>query len=451
MRPSGGPGTALCAAELRSLDFFRHTVAPVLSGPLNDVFWTRLALQVAEQEPAARHAVVAISALFEKFDQQDPRKDQPQHFAIGHYNSAIRHIATAKTQIVDSVLVLCILFTCIEFLRGNTDAAVNHCRSGIEIFNSKPTYPGLSAILSHLSVFPFFFGETLSNFPQLVNPFYPTIDTLQTLADAQQSLDCLVSRSVRFVRLTDPWRFGTTTRLDAFSTLLLEQQKLQRDLYSWFHAASELRNEQASITEDTTAFRLLEIKWLVCKVWTSICLCHDEMASDAHQENFERIVELSTQEQVARHRSATKSPKFIFGMGFSPVLYFVAMKCRYLHTRLAALSLMKTLACARESSWDSDILYATGLRIIELEHGFELTPEPTAEIQEMGNPTSHLPTNNQRIKDNLLEEDAYEHVDHRGRRMTRRKICLFYPALEGTGVRTVWDWITVPRAAHCGS
>lgn len=58
----------LKGSELRSMNFFRLDVAPILSGLVEPSFWTHIVCQAAHQEQAAKHALLAISSLYENFD-----------------------------------------------------------------------------------------------------------------------------------------------------------------------------------------------------------------------------------------------------------------------------------------------------------------------------------------------------------------------------------------------
>lgn len=145
--------------ELRALEFFHVRTAPGLSSYFDADFWTRLVFQISSAEPSIRHAMVAVGALHlqrekgtvtlsmdEKALQHDPlatsmpvRKLTQVHenpFALVQYNKAIAHLAkrlqdpTAATEIT---LLACILFVCIEFLRGEAELAINHFKGGMSI------------------------------------------------------------------------------------------------------------------------------------------------------------------------------------------------------------------------------------------------------------------------------------------------------------------------------
>ncbi|KAI1111599.1 hypothetical protein F5Y14DRAFT_304690 [Nemania sp. NC0429] len=448
------PSTISCSvssgAESRGLDFFRCMVAPALASPLAGSFWARPVFQLAMQEPAVRNAVLAISWLYEMFDPLSHSSSSPdQHGpAIRYYNKALGQVATSTHFNTDTVLLICILFTCIEFLRGNAIAAIEHCRHGIHILRSTSrSSPDIAIIFRHLSIFPFFFGATPSDFPPLPSPEYSS-QHIRTPLQAAESLDCLMSRSVRLLRTFDPYRLGILDMTEVPYSLTRMKNDLCQGLETWYRDFTSFVREIANEPKDENQalLRSLEMRWLVCKIWVHIASFRDETCCDAYQDQFERIVTLARQEATSRTLSEITKPKvFQFEMGLSPLLHFVVLKCRFLPLRLEALALTRTLGYARESLWDAALMYAIGSRVIEREHGINLSPgEDECEFQ-----PSHLeyalPSDNQRITDMCLEDETQVHPNFGDSMMIRQRISFFVRhGIEGK-VEIVRDWIDLPE------
>jgi hypothetical protein len=148
-------------AEERSLDLFRCIAVRVFSGPTTNPLWTRPLLQLTLQEGPARDAILAISLLYESFHDAPsftlPGKEQ-RVTAVVYYNRALRHVATNNRLNTEMVLYLSILSTCVEFLRYNAPAAIQHCRHAVQILQGSDDRlpPSLSAIIRHLATFPCF-------------------------------------------------------------------------------------------------------------------------------------------------------------------------------------------------------------------------------------------------------------------------------------------------------
>lgn len=117
--------------ETRALEFFRLQVAPALSKHSRKNFWNIVVAQVGQQEPAVRHALSCISSLYEGLGDRSPSllKPSQERFAITQYNMALGHLTSPKVD-QNIVLLVCLLFICIETMRNNKDMAIQHCRHG---------------------------------------------------------------------------------------------------------------------------------------------------------------------------------------------------------------------------------------------------------------------------------------------------------------------------------
>ena len=111
-------------AGRRSFHFFCIRTAPQLAGYFVSEFWERLIPLSTHQQPAIRHAVLALAALHERFENSDDSILSSNldlvhgGFALQQYNRAIGYlikpIAGAESQALDIYLVACILFACFE-------------------------------------------------------------------------------------------------------------------------------------------------------------------------------------------------------------------------------------------------------------------------------------------------------------------------------------------------
>ncbi|KAI1748961.1 hypothetical protein F4782DRAFT_515227 [Xylaria castorea] len=443
-RPSTIPCSVSNSVELRGLDFFRCIVAPALTNPLGNSFWKRSVCQLAVQEPAARYAVLAIGLLYAQLDpsSHDPPNSNEYRVAVNYYNKALRQVATSEHPDAETTLLISILFTCIEFLRGNAVAAIEHCRHGIHILSSiKQASSDTSAIIHHLSIFPFFFGATPSDFPPLRNPKC-TGDNYHDLPRAVETLDCLMSESARLVRVFDPYRLGSINMAEVPCSLTTTQHALGRSLDTWYTRFSSLVQNPKSNDQNRALLRILEMRWNVCKIWVRIASYQDETFCDTFRDQFECMVKLAREEAASRTLfEPERLHAFKFEMGLSPLLHFVLLKCRFLQIRLEALELLKTLACIRESLWDARLMYAISIRIIEREHGIELSPWLTHLKLEHTHLDYALPSDDKRIRDSWLDDETQFYVDSNGSKIKRRRIS-FYVRDEVPGrVRIVRDWV----------
>ncbi len=125
--PASGLDAIEDPMEQRLLFFFSSTTASLLSGYFSTDFWERRVVQASYVEPSIRHAVVAIAAIHQDFNEkhlEDGKEDDSklQAFAFRQYTKAISHLhqlMSTRTQELDMTLISCILFICIDCLLGN--------------------------------------------------------------------------------------------------------------------------------------------------------------------------------------------------------------------------------------------------------------------------------------------------------------------------------------------
>ncbi|KAF5638182.1 FAD-binding protein [Fusarium tjaetaba] len=356
--------------EVRSLSFFHHVVAPVLSGPFDGSFWTYFVVQMAQSEPAARHAVLAISSLFESFE---PAKESAaDEFAIMHYNKAISILTRDSKPCVDTVLLVCMMFICIEFLRGNREAAITHASHGVHLLNSEGHKSRLANTFAQMSVFPLFFIEVGTDFPLLQGDEAADLKSpvFYTISEAQHALEHLSIRIIKLVRDGNAFRLHVVDE-EPQEWVLDEQAEAKQDLEAWglaferFRAFADAREEDLTVLALITRYRLM-------KIWIVNCFERGEMEYDSMKEDFVTIVECARKAAEYHEVQRTTPGKFMFNVGFNPMLHFTVWKCRYLSLRIEALSLMRRLSSQQEALWDAALMYNVSRRIIEVEHGIDL-------------------------------------------------------------------------------
>lgn len=120
LRPFGTPGTD---RERRSLHFFCFRPVTHLSGFYgDDDFWSHWVLQAAYHDEGIRHAIVALSSIYERFEKlgrsDSSDNDDQLEFSLRQYNLAIGKLVnqpvTYNRPTADSYLASCIIFICIE-------------------------------------------------------------------------------------------------------------------------------------------------------------------------------------------------------------------------------------------------------------------------------------------------------------------------------------------------
>ncbi|KAM5350819.1 hypothetical protein ACJ41O_007324 [Fusarium nematophilum] len=103
-------------------------------------FWCENVPRTSHDVAAVRHALIALGAAHWSFlSKQDSllqsREQQCLNLFLKHYNLAIRHLAPAMSKAATprnmrTVLMCCLIFICVENLRGRYDEALRHLRAG---------------------------------------------------------------------------------------------------------------------------------------------------------------------------------------------------------------------------------------------------------------------------------------------------------------------------------
>ncbi|KAI2462950.1 hypothetical protein F4781DRAFT_418253 [Annulohypoxylon bovei var. microspora] len=423
------------ASEGRALQYFCEKTAHFLSGATDPYFWTHLVMQFSNFEPAVRHSVVAISSLYEQFQAESASHSDVQlrdnSLALQHYNAAISELKTTENQPL--VLLVCILFICIEFLQSNKEAAIQHCKHGIALLentNYSWAREHLVPVFRRLSVFPYFFGGGSIDFPDLVFVDDPLPATFNTWADAQVAMDSIMSRTLRLVRGGDIYRFGSL-RYKGIPPEQLREQKEIRYLLDKWHILFQ-RLDARSMLPATSVMEkynlgkdfiqvmsrtILSVRYETCRIWVEIAFEANEMCYDSHLDSFRRILDSclfldAMIPDASRTPVSKRNPRFIFETGFTPIVQFMASKCRDYDIRLEAIRLIKVLGVPRENLWEAEQMYAIARRIIEMEHGVSLN----ASGRPITTPIySNFPPDERRIRFTPTEPKAAVYIDQTGK------------------------------------
>ncbi|KAJ6440608.1 3-ketoacyl-CoA thiolase [Purpureocillium lavendulum] len=443
-----GPSTLPDATidELRLCAYYGAVVAPSVNGPVLHTFWTGFVNQVLHNEPAARHAIVAIGSLFESSSaalrngQIAAAPSDANKHALMHYNTAIRHLMSPKVSMThDAVLLVCILFICIEFLRYNGRAAATHALHAVSLLNSfgHAREEVLCALL-HLGTVPYHFGTgAASSFElplQIDQTRCPRI--FSGPCQPQAWLDSLSIQTVRLVRLAKECRAG------ASHVIPLQKIKeatvvLDRDLDTWWSAFQD--TEHATRDELAIMRKFQEAQFLHAKMRISTDLDHNEYIWATQEAAFRRFITVCQEARGALSNGYGGGRAFVFGMGFSELLFRTVHKCRVLKLRLEALALMDDLCWARETAWDRTLLKALGKKIIEVEHGVELTRKSIDTLREVGAGEVVGPL----VRDFVLSPEPEPSANSDGSTTWRRRVTLIRMDPEGKSVGMFDDYVEI--------
>jgi hypothetical protein len=129
--------------ERRSYQYFLEQVSSRIAGLSGVHFWNNLLPQFTFTQPAVKHAVVSIGALYEALQYETfqgfvaakrARAGQLRHFSIDQSNKAMSILTKDMLQLpMETILATCLLFVGISNLLGDWKAVFKHLMSGCNI------------------------------------------------------------------------------------------------------------------------------------------------------------------------------------------------------------------------------------------------------------------------------------------------------------------------------
>jgi hypothetical protein len=386
----------------RRLNFFHQNLAAKLDGEFESKFWSKLVLQLSHSEPSIRHTVSAISVIYQDVESSLQHPAGYVHAnpeAQKEWNAAVKSLS-ARIQAHPTSnmvpLVCCLLFTCLEFLRGNVESSILHVKSGFNILAAlrRTSYAGpdlcsnlssieLEAIEYH--IVPMFsrLNVLCSLAGRIDMPIYALKaredSTQEDLTDSRRRLFEISDTCIRFIHDAVPKAAMFEIDVDD----LVDQIKLQTRLDAWHNQLDELveRLQAAGNPANQDALNLLLVHYKVIYIWVRVCTTAGEMATDSYHADFEELVHYA--ESIAKPGVEMAAPQPLsFDFHILGPLYYTALKCRHPATRRRALEMLQ-FAPRREGLWNAHYAYATAKRIIELEerhlNGQEL-PDETSRV-----------------------------------------------------------------------
>lgn len=397
------------AEEKRAFYFFQHVTAPCISGDFDAVFWRSIVLQVAQTEPAVRHAVLSVSTLHEGLTQgtivQSTDGCPTQSFALQQYNKAIARLLDQMNNPLTkplASLLTCVLFVCIEFLQGKDKESLIHLEQGRQLLtrlDERYNGPEMECILRHvvplytrLSLTSFLFGGTPVQLPDSLKSRGEIPDTFGSMDHLRYFMHEFMEQAFRFTHRARPAKNSSDSiSRETMQLLEVEQDRLLCRLAK-FNVAFSLFQASRSKTGPENTLLVLQMYLHAQYIWISTALSSSEIVYDNYLAQFAAIVplaaayidlELSPQNQPAfpPPKSGSAVPtyhlsglnqqlpgsNFTFETHIIPPLYYVATKCRHPLIRRSALGLLRRDPFRRENLWRASVMGALAGHVVALE------------------------------------------------------------------------------------
>ncbi|KAF4904306.1 hypothetical protein CGCFRS4_v001167 [Colletotrichum fructicola] len=436
------------------MQFFSEMVGPNLPGATDPYFWTDLVMQFTRFEPAVKHSVLAISALYEDVTMTSAdanRSSQTRclhddNLALAHYNIAIKHLLVMENK--GLVVLVCLLFICIEILQSNREAALQHSTHGTIILGTSDALSyrwvkqWVLPLFRRLNTLNFWFGEG-PDLPDLKVFKYLTPAQFSNYDEAGDMVDDIFNQAFQILCQGYIYRGGSMRGQDPSPELLSQQQRIVQLLNEWHALFENLETRLMSTTKQSTITKTKKgflrtfslVRYHICRIWSNIAFASSEMVFDEHFDDYQTTVEEML--KTVENRPPGRQSKFEFEMGFIAPVLFLVMKCRYLSLRLKALRCLAVLPAPREALWERDGMYAVARRMVEIEHGVVLDKfgqiPPGVEPLRPG-----LPAKTMRVEQFVTETLDMTGRDVFGREARGTKVIFFMRAADNS-VRLVPD------------
>lgn len=344
----------------------------MLTGFFDSNLWRVLPFCIGQAEPAILQAIITLSAYHESSEQAASRDCSSVQVladpgpvpraALERYTAAIplfRKNLFLGRMSPPAVQLGCLLFACIEFLRGDGESALVHIAGALKLTNSpKQNVPldrdeiSLAAFLSRLSLTQSLYGRPRTcEFPPLLHipegPPGPQGYRFCSLDEARMANVALTNSTFRFVRMAGHGGFP-----DSFTQLSV-QRRLHSRLQDWHRAFEAFLASTETGIQHTRGPCILRVHHLMAEIFLISREPDPESAFDLSLSKFEAIVTLlESIESQGSPEARTRATTFGLDNGVIAPLFYTAIKCRDAEVRLRAISLLRRVP-RYDGLWDA--------------------------------------------------------------------------------------------------
>ncbi|KAI8932006.1 hypothetical protein NX059_010902 [Plenodomus lindquistii] len=358
--------------------------------------------------------------------------DDNDRFVLSHYNKSVRALIQRMTNTYEAsevALVTCLLFACMEFLRGNYHTAFTHMKNGLSIITERQKHhaiaPGNSLSdesgdkettsithNTHLTEpMPTEYvkrGDVAAPHPVTFHEFpRPTRNSTTVMettlvpmfirgissallygVNTTNNLDVLAPtppllHQEAFTGITEAQQAGHELRNSAILHLHTMGQKyihrrppseedcprkdrLLKYHRDWFGKVDALERSTIISKVERVAMSSIKMSLDTAFILTACSLDTTEMEYEAHLEQFQKIIHHARIIMEHRVRTITRGPRFTFEICIIPPVFIVATRCRCPVTRRAAVDILEQNT-PPEGLWDAQQHVLLAKRAIEVE------------------------------------------------------------------------------------
>ncbi|CAM1501261.1 Fc.00g104230.m01.CDS01 [Cosmosporella sp. VM-42] len=409
---------AASAAEYDCLQWFMFRTARKLPGVFSSSFWDTLVLRATYSEPAVLHAVLALGSVHrrESINGDGSKRaegvpDAQEQFTLRQYNQAIHqlqpHFSIKNKSSIRVALITCIVFMCLEFIRGRYELGNKHLKNGMKLLNNitsnsdnattrisktslcqEPTDDWLIEAFTRMNLQATLLGQgsrCLDGIPHEIDS-QPLPVIFTSMSQARASSDRLMSR-IHYLAEICRQSAASSDSTSHPTHLLDSQQRIQSELELWFrtYVVSRVNMQVDTGIAGIIAYKLLGLHHIMATIMAHVCLSvDDESCFDSHTDDFVVMIEQSIDlVKTIQSTDLSNTPfdhksdisPFVADLGWIPPLYYTATKCRIHRIRVQAIKLLGSIS-SKEGIWDGFLTASIAWEIMLAEEGgfYDYTP-----------------------------------------------------------------------------
>jgi hypothetical protein len=397
------PASALVSAagqdEKLRFEWFLDRTVKKIPGIFTLDFFEMLLLPASFSEPAVLHAVLSVSCIHqigtyevEQVATKGLAHNINEKLVLQHYIKATHELRRSSDdkQSIRILLITCLLFAYLELLRGRFRTAKGHIFAGLKILQEKQRHLNSSGKENdHVQLTP---GSEEAADDWIAAAFSRLYVQVQLSSEVRSPSEVFVlisplDRPSQFTSINEAWRQLERIFCDIIfltrqhhllpsedsrnPTLLDCRDGVQLDLAWWertFERSNVYHRDEA---RKAVATPVLYAYHAMATIMAHTCLSNTETVYDDYTELFLEILAFSSSIWIARTPTALTDnmlnmSRSIVDIGWLPLLYYTAIKCRIHRIRLHAIRLLESTS-HREGIWDARITAAVARNVMRIE------------------------------------------------------------------------------------